>query len=256
MAEKDNLGPWVKLYYSIFRERWFQSLSCSQRGFFLQLVILSVGATEKSGKNPVLFFRGASQLASFLNCDGKTAGKSLGLFLQMNKISVENTPDGLIAVSVLKYHRYQKDMLENRYVDESEKSGKNPGLVDVRIEQNRIEQNRINTEVAFATWLMEKWNGITGLPEIKTINPKRLSEVKARIQDLGDEHTEKWWLDTLQYLADCDFFHGNNSRGWKLPGIDWFLKKSNFVKIWERVYESGNKKADVGSGDYGPGGVR
>ena len=252
-------GLWIKVHEKLLSEPWFLSLGIGARGFIIQLWLLAVRSSEKSGKNPVVFTRGDQHLAQIMGCDGKTARKYLGYFRGVGKIEVSRTEDGLLRIVVLKFYKYQSHIVGGDDKNVSELSGKNPAKLPLRIrgEEKRLDKKERKKEISdFADWLMSQYNETCALPKCKIINPDRLEKIEARTKDLGELHSEKWWINSLEYLRDCTFFHGDNTRGWIMPGFDWMLKKSNFIKIWEKVYELGDKKTNIGSHDYGAGGLR
>jgi len=83
--------------------------------------------------------------------------------------------------------------------------------------------------------IIDAWNQIAkraGLSEIKVLNSKRMSSLKARIKECPDVDT---WSMAFQNIEKSKFLCGDNDRGWK-ANFDFILQPSSFTKLIEGAY--------------------
>ena len=79
------------------------------------------------------------------------------------------------------------------------------------------------------------------VPPVQTIRGRRLTMLKARIKDYG----EQWVVEVFGRAAASQFLNGGGSQGF-VANIDWVLKPNNFVKVMEGNYDS--HRGTAGSG--------
>lgn len=77
-----------------------------------------------------------------------------------------------------------------------------------------------------------------GLPIAKTLPPSRRRSIEARLREHGGYVA---WQTVLLNIEKSAFLRGQNDRNWRPPGLDWFLKPANFIKVFEGVYLNGAK---------------
>ena len=92
-------------------------------------------------------------------------------------------------------------------------------------EVNKEEDIKIDVDI-----IKEKWNSLD-LNKLTSIKNKRLSHVKARIKEVGEEEFYK----AIESINHSSFLKGNNDRGWTI-NFDWFINPNNFTKVIEGNY--------------------
>ena len=78
--------------------------------------------------------------------------------------------------------------------------------------------------------IKEKWNSLN-LNKLTSIKNKRLSHVKARIREVGEEG----FIKAIENINRSSFLKGKNDRGWTIS-FDWFINPNNFIKVFEGNY--------------------
>ena len=90
--------------------------------------------------------------------------------------------------------------------------------------------------------IIDAWNELSafGIAKISKIidGSTRMKQLKSRISQYGvDGITE-----AIERIKHSDFLQGKNNRGW-LVTFDWFIKPSNFQKVYEGNYDNSNRSA-------------
>ncbi len=134
------MAGYAKIWTDIFNDAWFLSLSLTERGFWLQLIVYA----KLVGDSGVVRGRSWAALGSVWGCDGKTCRKILGNFLDSGKV-VRNNPDCEFEFEILNYKYWQgltKIQVNPNARPIKENSKKIPSQPDQsRSEQIRSEQN-------------------------------------------------------------------------------------------------------------------
>jgi hypothetical protein len=132
--------PYTKDWTEKYNDKWYISLSLSQRSVWDQLRSL----VKISGDNSRIFQRNFGTISAFFGCDADTSRKILGLFARDGKIELKIHEDKTIEIFVRKYEYYQ------RLKDPSERSksrGKFPEnsrkIPPLSIAYNNIEEHSI-----------------------------------------------------------------------------------------------------------------
>lgn len=127
----------------------------------------------------------------------------------------------------------------------------NDRIGKVRLGKDSIGQDSIdisNTKVLdcpaetgrFAE-IVESWNGLSayGIAQVKRIvdGSIRAKQLKARISQYGEDAI----IEAIDRIRRSKFLQGDNNRGWIIT-FDWFIKPSNFAKVYEGNYDNGNHK--------------
>ena len=127
----------------------------------------------------------------------------------------------------------------------------NDRIGKVRLGKDSIGQDSIdisNTKVLdcpaetgrFAE-IVESWNGLSvyGIAQIKRIvdGSIRAKQLKSRISQYGEDAI----IEAIERIRRSKFLQGDNNRGWIIT-FDWFIKPSNFAKVYEGNYDNGNHK--------------
>lgn len=127
----------------------------------------------------------------------------------------------------------------------------NDRIGKVRLGKDSIGQDSIdisNTKVLdcpaetgrFAE-IVESWNGLSvyGIAQIKRIvdGSIRAKQLKSRISQYGEDAI----IEAIDRIRRSKFLQGDNNRGWIIT-FDWFIKPSNFAKVYEGNYDNGGHK--------------
>lgn len=91
------------------------------------------------------------------------------------------------------------------------------------------------------TEIVESWNSLSvyGIAQIKRIvdGSIRAKQLKSRISQYGEDAI----IEAIDRIRRSKFLQGDNNRGWIIT-FDWFIKPSNFAKVYEGNYDNGNHK--------------
>lgn len=85
-----------------------------------------------------------------------------------------------------------------------------------------------------------------GLTRCLKETDSRRTALQARL----DEHGQLSWDTLLANIHRSAFLQGKSEGGWKPPGIDWFLKPANYIKVIEGAYGNGSPGPDNNSLDH------
>ena len=94
------------------------------------------------------------------------------------------------------------------------------------------------------TEITESWNSLSvyGIAQIKRIvdGSIRSKQLKSRISQYGEDAI----IEAIDRIRRSKFLQGDNNRGWIIT-FDWFIKPSNFAKVYEGNYDNtAPKQAD------------
>ena len=91
------------------------------------------------------------------------------------------------------------------------------------------------------TEIVESWNSLSayGIAQVKRIvdGSIRAKQLKSRISQYGEDAI----IEAIDRIRRSKFLQGDNNRGWIIT-FDWFIKPSNFAKVYEGNYDNGNHK--------------
>lgn len=118
-----------------------------------------------------------------------------------------------------------------------------PDLFDTRAVEERTECAQIiplsSVKDEVITIAAECYNEAAekvGWPQCTIpLTEKRRRALGARIREAGGL---KGWLHAIKKGTQSRFLLGDNSRGWKPTGIDFFLQQSSFTKLMEGGYDN------------------
>lgn len=110
---------YVKIWTDALSDSWFVGLSGSERGMWLQLLLIA----KQGGDSGSVWGRSWVGLGSVTGFDGKTARKFLRKFHDNEKVVLTVHPEGSIEVQIVKYN-YWQSLRQPR--QPSDKSGKIP----------------------------------------------------------------------------------------------------------------------------------
>lgn len=89
-------------------------------------------------------------------------------------------------------------------------------------------------ELATALDLYQRAAGKAGWPLVRDFSKARKAKVGARLR----EHGLPGWREMLVKAYQTPLLRGDNERGWKPTGIDWFANPTNFAKVLEGAWGS------------------
>lgn len=130
----------------------------------------------------------------------------------------------------------------------------NDRIGKVRLGKDSIEQDSINVsntkvldcpaETGRFAEIVESWNSLSayGIAQIKRIvdGSIRAKQLKSRISQYGEDAI----IEAIDRIRRSKFLQGDNTRGWIIT-FDWFIKPSNFAKVYEGNYDNtAPKQAD------------
>lgn len=98
-----EMAGYVKIWTTLLSNQAFLSLSASQRGLYLQLLI----RCKEQRDDGVVCYRNVAALGSACGCDRKTAGKSLGKIAEKSLCTYTIEPSGVVTVIIPKYKKWQ-----------------------------------------------------------------------------------------------------------------------------------------------------
>ena len=85
--------------------------------------------------------------------------------------------------------------------------------------------------------ITESWNSLSvyGIAQIKRIvdGSIRSKQLKSRISQYGEDAI----IEAIDRIRRSKFLQGDNNRGWIIT-FDWFIKPSNFAKVYEGNYDN------------------
>ena len=116
---------YVKIWTDIEDDPWFLSLSCLERGLWLQMLVRAKAAGdtgEFSWKNP-------THAGQCLGCDGKTLGKFHRKISENSRALIKTLDGGIIRVTLLNYDKWQRVAKAGQRTPVAEKSEKIPALI-------------------------------------------------------------------------------------------------------------------------------
>jgi hypothetical protein len=85
-----------------------------------------------------------------------------------------------------------------------------------------------------------------GWSECTAFSDARQRALRKRLAEAGGL---EGWCRMLAKAVQSKFLRGENDRQWRPPGIDWFLKPANFIKITEGSYDDATGGPQGGGAD-------
>jgi len=95
--------PFVKVWTDMLNDPWFLSLTCNQRGVWLQLIILA----KRNGDTGGFFVRNYSLLAQQVGCDRTNLAKILKYFHETDHIKISEA-EKCCLIEIPKYDYWQR----------------------------------------------------------------------------------------------------------------------------------------------------
>ena len=98
---------------------------------------------------------------------------------------------------------------------------------------NKKENTYVETSSTGECELLKIWNSNRGgLPEAKTLSPKRQKSATLRWKENPDP---AYWAGVVKRLAASDFCNGGGSRGW-IATFDYLLQPDTHIRVAEGAF--------------------
>jgi hypothetical protein len=102
--------------------------------------------------------------------------------------------------------------------------------LETETEKSR-EREETETDINTLIAIMDYWNSKKNLPKVRTLTPKRKSQIRSRLKE-GEFN----WQKVIDKISASEFCTGSD--GWK-ASFDWFVKnQDNYIKVLEGNYDS------------------
>lgn len=125
---------------------------------------------------------------------------------------------------------------EENKIEEKEEEKTGVRVADAR--EPTVDASSSKTASPDPLFVFNSYNELAqevGLPLAAKLTPARRSAIRARQRECGGES----WSVIAANVKRSAFLQGQNDRGWRPPGFDWFLKPANYVKVFEGQYGNG-----------------
>jgi hypothetical protein len=264
MANVDR-DVYAKIWYSCWQDPDFLSMTCSERGFWIQLIVWAKG----NGDSGVISFSGCPHCGHIVGTNPKNVDRMLTKFsnsvhwpTKRPKLKVKKTPYGPVEIEILNYKQFQElKVTERRPHKGKTTTTPRPDLpaIDTKISPEDIYNIYIKEQsISVSSYLALLWNRICvpGLREVKSVNEGRVTLVRQRtkVKPIKTAKDRKWWIKFFHTVNVSDFLHGkSNSKkhpNWKAD-FDFVLHPKQFVKIQEGAYDNDKKPGRPDDSEYG-----
>ena len=204
------MAGYVKVWTSIKSNPEFLSLSLVQRGAWYELLV----GTKNQRDDGMVFYRNQSAMGMDWGCEGKTAGKVLGILQEKSLLTYTKNSEGGIAIKIANYKKWQ-DLTVGELV---ENSRKNPRKIpSLRPDQTKPEQTIPYREV------VEHLNLLSGKAYRHTSgNTKRFIRVRwnegFRLDDfiyVNQVKAEQWLGTEREKYLRPETLYGNKMEGYR-----------------------------------------
>lgn len=156
--------------------------------------------------------------------------------LENDSMIVKKTDHKKTTLTVVKYRDYQVSETTEEPQKDHEKTTKEPQKDTNKNDKN--DNNEKNDNNLYKD-IVDRWNNIKGLSNIKKLSDTRKKHLNARIIEHGIDNI---YL-VLDLVSKSNFLQGNNNRNWKCD-FDWVINPNNFLKVLEGKY---NKEINIES---------
>jgi len=135
------MAGYAKIWTSIWNDKWYKSLSCLQRGLWLQLIAYAKFAGDTGAINQ----RNFAELSGIFGLDDSTTAKNLRKFAEVGKITLETDEYG-ITIKIANYEEYQR-LIKPEEVRVRAKSPRKIPEKSPLTEQNQTEPDRTEQNI-------------------------------------------------------------------------------------------------------------
>ncbi len=268
MAKVDR-DVYAKIWYSCWQDPDFLSMPCSERGFWIQLIVWAKG----NGDSGVISFSGLPHLGNTMGVNRKHVelmlykfGRSVDWPTGKPKLKVTRTSYGPVEIEILNYKQFQ----ELKVTERGQRKGNSsttlvPHLptIDLKIAPDHIYNIYIKEQsISERCYLALLWNRICtpGLRAVKEVNRGRVDLIRDRVKSkpIKTAKDRKWWIKFFEQVNVSSFLHGSrNSKkhpNWK-ANFNFVLHPKQFVKIQEGEYDDEKKAGRPDDSEYGEPGA-
>lgn len=142
-------GGYAKVWTKVQHGKWFQTLSCNQRGVWFQLIILA----KDRGRSGGIFYKSCSGLAHDLGIDRSTLGRTLRKFQQAMRIDLDWKKNGELSIHIRNFKFYQEIATPKNPDRPVEKSTKKKPYNKIRLDKTRLDKSRATPIERFEKWI-------------------------------------------------------------------------------------------------------
>lgn len=144
-----------------------------------------------------------------------------------NSINVDN----MQASCKQNVYKSTQSKVKERKVKESKVKESKVNNVDTKVSMSVSTAPEPTSTIDYDS-ILEYWNRVSMLPELRSVTPKRKTHLNARIKEHGLEAIYK----AIDNCANSKFMRGENGRNW-VASFDWvFGSPNNFIKTLEGNY--------------------
>lgn len=221
-------------------------------------IYLLLNATHK--KRPAMFggkkimlepgqlITGRKKIAEDVGVNEHKVFRVLNLFKTEQQIEQQSTRYGSL-ITIVAWNEYQDNEQQNEQQMSNKRATSEQQVSTIQECKNERSNNTIKDSIRHVDEepfsdidkVITEWNKLP-VSNIKIIShgSNREKLLKARIKQHGLEAV----LEAIGKIPDSSFLLGQNSNGWTIT-FDWFIKPSNFAKVYEGNYTDREAKNET-----------
>lgn len=216
-------------------DEWFIGLSCTERGFWMQLILIA----KAWGDTGLVTVRSRAAMGSASGLDGKSVGKFLGKFREDGKVIVDEQQGKFLTVKIVNYQYWQGFSLKKDGKNGIEKptslTEKSPLIEDRDITETETKRESKSANADYLS-IQQSWNlfaEANGLARINSLTEKRKRSIRSRLAQDGFSEQAIY-----EKIKESKFLLGDNDRGWRCDFDFVWGSPDNWVKIVEGKYNN------------------
>lgn len=186
-------GGYAKVWTKVQHGKWFQTLTCNQRGVWLQLIILA----KDRGRSGGIFYKSCSGLAHDLGIDRSTLGRTLRKFQQAMNIDLDWKKNGELSIHIRNFKFYQEIATPKNPDRPVEKSTKKKSYNKIRLDKTRLDKSRATPIERFEKWIPKNQHIISALAQdlklSETVVEFEIGKMKAWVRGDPVKGNKKLW---------------------------------------------------------------
>lgn len=166
-----------------------------------------------------------------------------------NSLSSENTKCQIDTDQMTKCHE-PNDKLTSYQMTKCH--NKDSSIDDTSINNNILNNTYVKNEFSrVCEEIKNNWIKIAHEYKLSGTQLKITEKRKRVINNLLKEYSLEEVIQSMEKIHTSSFLQGNNKTGWKIA-FDWFINKSNFLKVLEGNYDD-KENENTGSKKFGKG---